>query len=157
MYLFIDDTIYIYIYIYTFIEFDIIDFYCSITKELLLLSINLARNYTDINQEELDIILAYRKSVQCYKKTWEKITTDNFGITMRSFDSVEIADFVGIYILDALGRFLNLSNIYRDDGLISIPNSNGTLASKIQKKVIRAFKYMGLKIEISSNLKIVHF
>ena len=53
---------------------------------------------------------------------------------------------------------MNLNNvgIYRDDELISTPNSNGPLKSKIQKKVIRAFRYMGLKIEISSNLKIVN-
>ena len=38
-----------------------------------------------------------------------------------------------------------------------MPNSNGPPTSKIQKKVVRAFKYMGLKIEISSNLKIVNF
>ncbi len=52
---------------------------------------------------------------------------------------------VGIYILDILGRFLNLKNIgiYRDDGLISIPNSNGALTPKIQKKVVWAFRYMG--------------
>ena len=30
---------------------------------------------------------------------------------MRSFDSAQIADLVGIYILDTLGRFLNLSNV----------------------------------------------
>ena len=80
----------------TFIQFDIIDFYPSITKELLLLSINLARNYTDIIQEELDIILACRKSVLVYNNTiWEKKTTDNFDVTIGSFDSAQIAYFVG--------------------------------------------------------------
>ena len=85
--------------------------------------------------------------------------TDNFDVTMVSFDSTQIADLVRIYILDMLGRFLNLNNIgiYRDYGLISIPNNNRPLTSKIQNKVIRAFKYMGLKIKISSNLKIVSF
>ena len=41
----------------------------------------------------------------------------------------------GIYVLDILGRFLDLKNIgiYRDDGLFSIPNSNEPLTSKIQK------------------------
>ena len=124
---------------------------------MLLLSINLNRNYTDITQEELDIILTCRKSVLVYyNTTWEKKTTDNFDITMESFDSAQIAELEGMYILDTLGRFLNLNNaiIYRDDGFIS---SNRTLKSKIQKKVITAFKYMGLKIEISSNLKIVKF
>ena len=81
---------------------------------------------------------------------------------MGSFDSAQIVDFVGIYILVTLGRFLNLNNveIYRDDGLISIPNNNGPLTSKIQGEVIRAYKLfiiMRLKIEISSNLKIVNF
>ena len=40
---------------------------------------------------------------------------------------------------------------------MSIPNSNEPLTSKIEKKMNRAFKYMGLKIEFSSNLKIVNF
>ena len=90
-----------------------------------------------------------------YKKT----TTDDCKVTMVLFDSAQIADLVGIYILDTLGRFLNLDNIgiYRDDRLISIPNRNGPLTSKIQKNVIRAFRYMGLKIETSSNLKIIKF
>ena len=49
--------------------------------------------------------------------------TYNFDVTMGSFDSTQIADLVGIYILHTLDRFLNLSNIgiYRNDGLISIP------------------------------------
>ena len=77
---------------------------------------------------------------------------------MWSFDSAQISDLVGMYILDTHGNFLDLRNvrICRGDGLISIPNINGPLTSEIQKKVIRVFKYKGLKIEISSNLKIVN-
>ena len=47
----------------TFKQFDIIYFHPSITKELLLRCINLAKNYVDIIQDELNIILARRKSV----------------------------------------------------------------------------------------------
>ena len=47
--------------------------------------------------------------------------------------------------------------LYRDDGLLFIPNSNGPLSSSIQKRIIRAFKFWGFKIEISSNIKIVNF
>ena len=52
---------------------------------------------------------------------------------MGSFDSIQIADLVGIYMLDTLERFLNLDNIniYRDDELVSILNSNALLTSKI--------------------------
>ena len=82
--------------------------------------------------------------------------SDNLDVMMGSFDSTWVVD---LYILDMLGRFINLNtiSIYRDDGLISIPNSNGPLTSKLRKKVIRAFKYLGLKIESSSNFKIVNF
>ena len=44
--------------------------------------------------------------------------------------------------------------IYR---FIYIPNSNGPNSSIIQKKIIRAFKFLGFKIEILSNNKIVNF
>ena len=72
---------------------------------------------------------------------------------MGSFEPAQIAKLVEIYILDMIGRFLNLNNvgIYGDDDLISILDSNGPLTSKIQKEVIRVFRYMGLKIEIISN------
>ena len=89
--------------------------------------------------------------------TWVKMEADEFDITMGSFDFTQITDLVDTYILDTLGRIIDLNNIYRDGDLISIPNSNRSLKSKIQNKVIRAFRYIGLKIEINSNLKIVNF
>ena len=48
---------------YTFTLFDIIEFYPSITRELLLNSLNHAREYTDITNKEIGIILACRKSI----------------------------------------------------------------------------------------------
>ena len=47
--------------------------------------------------------------------------------------------------------------LYHGDGLIYKPNSNGPNSSSIQKKIIRAFKFLGFKIEVSSNNKIVNF
>ena len=47
----------------TFIQFDIIDFYRSISKELLINSIKFAKKYTNITENELDIILARRRSI----------------------------------------------------------------------------------------------
>ena len=80
----------------TFIQFDIIDFYPSISKELLLLhSLNIVWNYTDINENEYEIILTCRKSILINNNnTWVKNHVDNFDVTMGSFDS---GDFVGIY------------------------------------------------------------
>ena len=46
--------------------------------------------------------------------------------------------------------------LYHCDGIIYIPNSNSPNSSPIQKKVIRAFKFLGFKIEVSSNNKRVN-
>ena len=78
---------------------------------------------------------------------------------MESYDSTQIADLVGLYILDIHNRIISSEQIglYCIDGLIYIPNCNGPNSSSIQKKIIRAFKFLGFKIEVSSNNKIVNF
>ena len=78
---------------------------------------------------------------------------------MGAYDLAQIVDLIGIYILDMLGCIVNLERggLYWDDGIIFIPNSNGPKISKIQKKIIRGFKLLGLRIQIASNLTIVDF
>ena len=61
-----------------------------------------------------------------------------------------------LYILHVLNRIINSDQV-GDDGMMYIPNSNSPNSSSIQKKIIRAFKLLGFKIEISSNNKIVNF
>ena len=81
---------------------------------------------------------------------WVKTGRDNIDDTLGSFDSAQIIVLVGIYILNTLGRIVDSNNIglYRNNGLISISNSNLPLISKILKKIKRAFRYMGVKIRI---------
>ena len=66
---------------------------------------------------------------------------------------------MGLYVLDILSRNVSSGwmSVYHDDGIISISNSNGPNSSRIQKKIIKAFKFLGFKIEVSSNNKIVNF
>ena len=73
--------------------------------------------------------------------------------------SSQITDLVGLYILDVLSRIVSPEQmgLYYNEGLIYIPNSNGPISSRIQKKIIRAFKFLGFKIEVSSNNKIINF
>ena len=47
--------------------------------------------------------------------------------------------------------------LYRVDRIIYIPDSNSPKTSSIQKKIIGAFKLLGFRIQIASNLKIVNF
>ena len=78
---------------------------------------------------------------------------------MGGYDSSQIADLVGLYIINTLTRIISPQqlDLYHDDGLLYIPNSNGSLRSSIQKRMIRAFKFSRFKIEITSNIKIVNF
>ena len=78
---------------------------------------------------------------------------------MGPYDSAQVADLVGIYILDTLGRIVNSEQVglYQNDGIIYIPDSNGPKTSSIQKKIIRVFKLLGFRIQIASNLKIIDF
>ena len=74
------------------------------------------------------------------------------------YDSSLIADLVGLYILDILSWIVSPEQmgLYHDDGIIYIPNSNGPNSSRIQK-IMRTFKFLGFKIEVLSNNKIVNF
>ena len=67
---------------------------------------------------------------------------DNFDKPMGTYDSAQVADLIGIYILDTLDRIVNLEKegLHRNDGIIFIPDSNSPKTSKIQKKIIRAFR-----------------
>ena len=72
-----------------------------------------------------------------------KSHVDNFDMPMGAYGSAQVADLIGTYILDTLGRIINLEpvGLYQDDGIIFIPDSNGPKTSKIQ--IIRTFKLFG--------------
>jgi len=52
----------------TFIQFDIVDFYPSITKDLLTDSINHAKKFTDISDHDINLIMHVRESLNFYRK-----------------------------------------------------------------------------------------
>ena len=78
---------------------------------------------------------------------------------MGAYDSAQMADLIGIYILDAFGQIFNLEQIrlYRDDGLIFILEINVPKTLNIYEKITRDYRLQGLRIKITSNLKKVNF
>ena len=99
------------------------------------------------------------KSVLCNNhRTLVKKSCRQVRRPMGAYDSAQVADLVGIDVLDMLGRIVNLEQVglYQDDGIIFIPDSNRPKTSNIQMK-IKAFKLLGLRNQIASNLKIVNF
>ena len=89
-----------------FLQFDICEFYPSITEELLRNSLGFAKNHTSIEQDDEDLIMACRKSVLFNNgKVWTKKDKD-FDVTMGAQDGAEIAELTGIYLLKQVNDFL---------------------------------------------------
>ena len=63
---------------------------------------------------------------------------DDFDVPMGVYDSAQVADLIGIYILDTLGRIVSSEQVglCQDDGIIFIPDSNGPKTFKIQKIIM---------------------
>ena len=147
----------------TFIQFDIVDFYPSINQKIFDDAVAFARNHINIPEKHLEIIQKCRRGILFHgDNAWIKKDADNnsnFDVPMGCYDSAQISDFIGVYILNTISRITDHDNIglYRDDGLMVIPNSNGPETNRIHKKLSRVFRYLGFKIEIKSNLKVVNY
>ena len=144
-----------------FVQFDIVEFYPSITKELLSKALTFAKRFIDIPEEHEKIILHARKSLLFTQKDpWVKKSGDpNFDVTMGSFDGAEVCELVGLYILDKLGEKYGREKcgLYRDDGLGCFRGS-GPKSERIKKDFIEIFDTeIELKITIETNLKVVNF
>ena len=105
----------------TFTQFDIEELYPSISKHLLLNSINHAKQFTPIKQSDIDIIMHVRRSILFNNNNaWIKKNGDpSFYVSKGSFDGAELCELVGSYILYTLGETYGHSNfgLYRDEGL----------------------------------------
>ena len=103
----------------SFINFDIVEFYPSISKELLSKAIKYAQSLTTLEEKVIKTIYHARKSLLFDKDNiWVKKDNAEFDVTMRSYDSAELCELVSLYLLDLITKELGKKNIglYRDDG-----------------------------------------
>ena len=146
----------------TFTQFDIEEFYPSISKDLLENSLQHARKYTNISESTQKIVMHARKSL-LFTNTehWvKKNGNQDFDVTMGSYDGAELCELVGLFILQTLSEKYgkNVSGLYRDDGLCCFRNVSGPESERIKKDLVKLFKEkFNLKITIQTNLKVVDF
>ena len=122
----------------TFLSFDIVEFYPSITEEIFNKVISWARSLTPITGEYLTIVRHARKSLFFNgDNTWVKKDGESFDVTMGSYDGAEVCELVGLFILNELTKKFGKENIglYRDDGLALLKGTNGRLADKARKEL----------------------
>ncbi len=136
---------------YNFVSFDVVDFYPSITEDLLDKAIAWAK--TIVNISDVHVLF------NCNKPWIKRDSPTTFDVTMGSFDGAEICELVGLYALNKLRTRFGNNNIglYRDDGLALIEGTSLRLADKARKDLCSAFQELGLKITAEVNYKIVNF
>ena len=144
-----------------FLKFDVVDFYPSISKTLLEKSIEFAKEYTEIGDTEIAIIMNARKSLLFYNgQAWVKKNDDDlFDVTQGSYDGAEICELVGLFMLSRMENHFGKNNIglYRDDGLSVLKNKSGRERENTKKFLHEIFKKYGLSITVETNLNATDF
>ena len=143
-----------------FISFDIVDFYPSISRDLLLQALNFARKYENITDHEIEIILHAKKNLLYSNGApWQKINSDNsvFDLPMGGWDSAEACELVGSFLLDQLAPLCEGNvGIYRDDALMIVKGNAGRCDS-LRKSICDLFGKYGLRVTVEANVMSVNF
>ena len=142
-----------------FIAFDIVNFYPSISHELLKKALYFAATFVKISAEDRDVILHTKQSLLYSAGTaWVKKDAPNyFDVTMGSFDSAKSCKLVGTYLLCRLPEDIRRKvGFYHDDGLGAFSERARGIEC-IKKQIYKVFAGNGLKITIEANKKIINF
>ena len=104
----------------SFAEFDIENFYLSITLELLNNAIKFANQKCTLSKNDLSITMQSRQTLLFYgKQPWLKETViENFDVPLGCYDGAEVCKLVGCYILNQLSTVMRkeILGLYHDDG-----------------------------------------
>ena len=141
-----------------FIQFDIVDFYPSISEDLLRRSLEFARTRVNITEEHQNLIITANNSVLYAKsQPWKKKNSNTFfDITQGSYPGAENCELVGLYILSQLQEIGEDCGLYRDDGLL-VSKLTKRQNENLKKNICQIFQRNNLKITINANLKVVDF
>ena len=105
----------------TFIQFDIVNFYPSITPELFNKAFEFASHYVEIPDYYKAVITHARETLLFSDETpWTKQNnSSNFDVPMGSWDGAEVCELVGAFIQFELCTVISKEDfgLYRDDGL----------------------------------------
>ena len=142
---------------YNFIQFDIDNFYSSVSEKLLKDTVNWASTLTEIPEKTKEIIFQVRNTFLFHRgQTYTKKVNPNCDVAMGSFDSAEITNLVGLYILSLLSHLPVVVGLYRDDGAV-LSRLNPRDTENVKKEICRIMKEQGLSITINANKKAIDF
>ena len=90
----------------TFTVFDIQEFYPSVTKDLLKTVILFAQNSVNISPKSIEVVFHFYNSLLCHNgyPSIKKDPSEEFDVTMGSYDGAEVCEIVGLSMLDMLNK-----------------------------------------------------
>ena len=142
---------------HSFFCFDIVEFYPSISQDLLNRALDFASAYDDITSEERNIIIHAKNSILVHKhQSWQKKGDTTFDVTMGSYDGAETCKLVGSFLLSQLQNLDVNIGLYRDDGL-AVSSATPRDTENIKKEICRVFNLSGLRITIEANKQVINF
>ena len=133
-----------------FLIFDVVKFYPSISENILKKTFNWARTLVNIPSADEELVFMARKSfLFMNEQPWVKKENPTFDVTMGSYDGAEVAEFVGLFLLNELSHILCIHDyaLYRDDGICAVKGSRSDV-DRIRKQIEKVFKNVGLKLEL---------
>ena len=137
------------------------DFYPSITLDIVNAALEFAKRFSKIDDEEEEIILHSCKTLLYHDYNfWEKKGNQNlFDIPMGSYHGAEICELVGLKILHELSAIINPKNLglYRDDGIAVIKAQSPCNMRKLEHKLRSLIGKIGFNITIDTGLKLTDF
>ena len=140
-----------------FIQFDICEFYPSISNQLLAKSIKFAEKFIDICDDDKKLFYQTKKPfLFCKNQPWVKKGDQTCNFTMGSYDGAEICELCDLYLLSLLVKVIPDLGLYRDDGL-AVTRTTARQTEKLAQKLVKIFENEGLKITIITNKQSVNF
>ena len=132
----------------SFIVCDIVDYYPSITADLLDQAINWAAGLVQIDEDDRALFHHTKNSLLFHDgSTWVKKGEVNFDVAQGSYDGAESTDLIGLYLLDKLKGVEEMNGgLYRDD-MLGVTELQGKEAEKLKQKISSIFKANGLTVK----------
>ena len=137
----------------SYLTFDIVDFYPSITDNLLTKTLKWAQKYHNISVAEFDAIMHARRTILYDHKgnDWKK----QLKKPIRRVNGTG----QGLYILTEIHKNIDFKRVglYRIDGLAVIRSSSGSSLDRYRKKLITLFQDNELKITVKTGKISINF
>ena len=141
----------------SFVVCDIVDYYPSITADLLDQALDWAAGWCQISQDDRELFKHTKDSLLWHEGcTWVKRGEVNFDVAQGSFDGAETTDLVGLFILSKLQHLQMNEGLYRDD-LLAVTELQGKEAEKLKQDISKVFKAFGLTVKVEVNKKRVNY